>query len=178
MSQLKTTMVIPTYWGRNSKTKIRADDLTYDHPTPLDQEGTLLRCLQSISHLKDQDFLLVVLACATAPDIAEAVETKVQKIISQAGLNIETMVFSRTGLRKMNREIKVQAGSDFSDLLTLNGYSPVRNMCLFAGHVVESEITVFIDDDEVFEDPHFILKAREHIGKKVKGERVLALAGY
>jgi len=178
MSRLKTTMVIPTYWGRDTKTEIRADDLSYDHPTHLDEAGTLLRCLQSMALLKDKDFLLVILACATAPDIAPAVDTKVQNIISQSGINVETMLFSSIGLSKMNREIEARTGSDFSDLLTLSGYSPVRNICLFAGHVLESEITIFIDDDEVFEDPYFISKARENIGKTVNKETVLAVAGY
>jgi len=178
MGRLKTTMVIPTYWGRDSKTGVRKGDLTYDHPTHLDEHGTLLRCLESISKLKDKDFTLVILACATAPDIAQAVDTKVRKIISQADMEVETLIFSSIGLHGMNRYIKAVTESDYSDLLTLKGYSPVRNMCLFAGHVLESDITVFIDDDEVFEDPNFINKAREHIGKVVDKESVFAVAGY
>lgn len=178
MSRLKATMVIPTYWGRDSKTGIREGDLTYDHPTHIDEDGTLLRCLESISKLKDKDFTLVILACATAPDIAQTVDTKVRKIISQADMEVETLLFSSIGLHEMNRQIKAVTGSDYSDLLTLKGYSPIRNMCLFAGHVLESDITIFIDDDEVFEDPNFINKAREHIGKVADKESVFAVAGY
>jgi len=37
---------------------------------------------------------------------------------------------------------------------------------------------VFIDDDEVFEDPNFINKAREHIGRLVNKAPVFAVAGY
>ena len=37
---------------------------------------------------------------------------------------------------------------------------------------------VLIDDDEVFEDPEFIGEVKEFIGKKVNGEKILAVAGY
>jgi hypothetical protein len=41
-----------------------------------------------------------------------------------------------------------------------------------------SEIAVLIDDDEIFEDPSFMDKAVEFIGKEEHGDRVLAVAGY
>lgn len=177
MTGLETTMVIPTYWGREQG-NIQTDDLTYDHPTPLDAEGTLFRCLHSIGNLKHKDFTLVVIACATAPDIAEAVDDKVRKIISRAGLDLEVLLFGSTALSKMNKVVKTDTGEDYSDLINLAGYSPVRNMCLFAGHIRDSDITVFIDDDEVFEDTEFVAKTRKHIGTTVDGETVLAVAGY
>jgi glycosyltransferase involved in cell wall biosynthesis len=43
---------------------------------------------------------------------------------------------------------------------------------------MDSDIAVLIDDDEVFEDPGFIGKAREFIGKTINGEFVGAVAGY
>lgn len=177
MSGMETTMVIPTYWGREQG-NVHVNDMTYDHPTPLDSDGTLFRCLQSIGHLKHKDFALVVIACATAPDIAKAVDDKVRKIISRAGLDIQVLLFSSVALSKMNKAVKAATGEDYSDLLNLAGYSPVRNMCLFAGHVRGSDITVFIDDDEVFEDAEFVAKARKHIGTTVDGQTVLAVAGY
>ncbi len=41
-----------------------------------------------------------------------------------------------------------------------------------------SEIAVLIDDDEIFEDPQFIRKAREFIGKTIDSDFVGAVAGY
>jgi hypothetical protein len=37
---------------------------------------------------------------------------------------------------------------------------------------------VLIDDDEVFEDPEFMTKAREFIGRRIDGKTVSAVAGY
>ena len=51
-------------------------------------------------------------------------------------------------------------------------------MCLFIPHILESDIAVLIDDDEVFEDPHFMAKAREFIGRSFEGKMVNAVAGY
>jgi hypothetical protein len=41
-----------------------------------------------------------------------------------------------------------------------------------------SEVSVLIDDDEIFEDPQFMSKAEEHIGQTVADERVLVVAGF
>jgi hypothetical protein len=67
---------------------------------------------------------------------------------------------------------------DSIDLLQLRGYSHVRNLCLFIPHILESDLAVLIDDDEVFEDPHFMVKAQEFIGRSFKGKMVNAVAGY
>ena len=76
---MKVTMVIPSYWAREREVGWKEGDAIYDHPTPLDSEGTLLRAIQSIKKLEDKDFQLVILAVATAEDIekilsAEALE--------------------------------------------------------------------------------------------------------
>ncbi|HHE72821.1 MAG TPA: hypothetical protein ENL34_11140, partial [Chloroflexi bacterium] len=81
---MKTVMTIPTYWGRESAVGWQEGDAVYDHPTPLDTEGTLARTLKSMEILKDRDFQLVVLACATSEDIETQVEEKVQRIVADA----------------------------------------------------------------------------------------------
>jgi len=40
---MKVTMVIPSYWARESGVGWKEGDAIYDHPSPLDSEGTLLR---------------------------------------------------------------------------------------------------------------------------------------
>jgi hypothetical protein len=60
---MKTVMVIPTYWARDSRTGWKPGDIIYDHPTPIDQEGTLVRMLESLNILEDKNFSLVVFGC-------------------------------------------------------------------------------------------------------------------
>jgi hypothetical protein len=45
---MRLTVIIPSYWGRASNQPVNPEDAVYDHPTPLDHEGTLARALESI----------------------------------------------------------------------------------------------------------------------------------
>ncbi len=63
-------------------------------------------------------------------------------------------------------------------MLSLKGYSNVRNICLYVAHILSSDITVLIDDDELFEQADWIGMAREFIGKRVYGKSVYGVAGY
>jgi len=175
---MKTTMIIPSYWARESFLGTRASDVTYDHPTPLDQQGTLKRTLESLAVLNDKDFDLVVLAIANAEDIQQRVETKVSNIISSTPCPIKVHLFSHSHLSRIHEAIRNAGGERFVRLLKLQGYSNIRNMCLFLPHLLASDIAVLIDDDEVFEDPDFMKKARDFIGRTFKGTFVGAVAGF
>ena len=69
---MKLTMVIPSYWTRERAEGGKEGDIVYDHPTPLDSEGTLLRAIESTGILKDKDFQLVIIAVANAEEIGRA----------------------------------------------------------------------------------------------------------
>lgn len=176
---MKATMVIPSYWGRAGKSGWREGDAVYDHPTPLDAEGTLRRAIQSLAVLKTTDFQLVVIAVATAGEIESQVEQKVSETIKAASLKtgVKVLSFGASHLREINRRL-AETGQKISGLLKLSGYSDVRNMCLFLPHILGSEVAVLIDDDEVFEDPEFMTKATEFIGQEFNGKTVHAVAGY
>jgi hypothetical protein len=176
---MDVTMVIPTYWARESTIGWQEGDAVYDHPTPLDHEGTLLRALQSMEVLADKDFRLVILAIATAEAIEGEVEAKVARIIQSAGAaGIETFLFGPSQLKQIHELLRSQGEGQYCELLQLRGYSPVRNLCLFVAHCLGSEAAVLIDDDEVFEDSRFIAKATEFIGQAIGGQAVAAVAGY
>ncbi len=177
---MKVTMVIPSYWARESDVGYKKGDAIYDHPTPLDSEGTLLRAIQSIKILKDKDFQLVIIAVATAEDIEPEVEKKVANIIKTASsiTGVEVLLFGYSHLKQIHDVLISEGKNDYIELLQLRGYSNIRNLCLFVPHILGSELSVLIDDDEVFEDPEFMTKAKEHIGKNIKGEIVNAVAGY
>jgi hypothetical protein len=176
---MDVTMVIPTYWAREGTIGWQEGDAVYDHPTPLDHEGTLLRALQSMEVLADKDFRLVILAIAAAEAIEGKVEAKVAQIIqSAAATGIKTLLFGPSQLKQIHELLRSQGQGQYCELLQLRGYSPVRNLCLFVAHCLGSEAAVLIDDDEVFEDSHFIAKATEFIGREMGGTAVAAVAGY
>lgn len=173
-------MVIPSYWAREGRLGWQEGDAIYDHPTPLDGEGTLLRALQSIKVLKDKDFQVVILAVATAEDIETRVEKKVASIIksASAAVEVEVLLLGPSHLKQIHDLLIKQGKKEYVGLLKLRGYSNVRNLCLFIPHILGSEVVVLIDDDEVFEDPEFMLKAKEFMGKSIAGRTINAVAGY
>lgn len=175
---MRTTMVIPSYWGRESTQGTKRTDAVYDHPTPLDKEGTLGRTIQSLEILEDRDFELVVIAAATAEDIEGKVEEKVRSIISSATSDIPIHLFSHSQLRQIHEVLKMGGREEFNELLQLGGYSNIRNLCLFLPHLLGSDTALLIDDDEVFEDPTFVKKAHEFIGQIQEGVFIGAVAGY
>ena len=177
---MKVTMAIPSYWGREKQIGWKEGDAIYDHPTPLDSEGTLLRAVQSVAILKDKGFRLVTIAVPASEDIATEVERKVANIIKSASVTIglEILLFGPSQLKQIHELLLRDNKKEYVDLLQLRGYSNVRNLCMFIPHVLGSEAAVLIDDDEVFEDPNFMLKAREFIGKDIGGKTVDAVAGY
>ncbi len=175
---MKTTMVIPSYWAREHAFGTRETDAVYDHPTHLDEEGTLKRALESLSILEDKDFSLVVIAAANAEDITERVEDKVSGIIASVHSDVPTYLFSHSHLGQVHEVLKQADGERFCGLLSLRGYSNIRNLCLFLPHLLGSDIAVLIDDDEVFEDSTFMSRAREFIGRRLDNEFIGAVAGY
>lgn len=175
---MKVTMVIPSYWAGARKVGWKEGDAIYDHPTPLDSEGTLLRAIQSIENLEDKDFQLVILAVATAEDIETQVEKKIANIIESANPGVEVLLFGHHHLKQIHKLLISEGKKEYNDLLQLRGYANIRNLCLFIPHIMGSGAAVLIDDDEVFEDPKFMSKAKEFVGRSIGGKTVNAVAGY
>ncbi|HLI57488.1 MAG TPA: hypothetical protein VKY26_10725, partial [Actinomycetota bacterium] len=57
----RIAVVVPTYWTRPGG-EARAGDAVYDHPTPVDDEGTLGRLLESLVRLDTNRFYVVTIA--------------------------------------------------------------------------------------------------------------------
>ena len=175
---MKTVMVIPTYWARESATGWQPGDAVYDHPTPIDQEGTLREALDSLAVLESNDFSLLILACATTPEIEEAVEERVSEIVQASKRPVDTYVVSHSHLRDLQAVIAESGNEELADILSLTGYANIRNMCLFVPYVLGAEVVVLIDDDEIFDDPQFMEKAGEFIGRRFMGQTIDGVAGY
>ncbi len=175
---MKTVMVIPTYWGRNTKTGWQMSDDIYDHPTPLNREGTLGRVLKSINILEDKDFELVIPVVSTAPEIRTKVYNKVKKIVDIYHPPVKTYLFADWQLKEIKKLYQAVGFNESLELLTLSGYSNIRNMCLFSAYLLQADVVVLIDDDEVFEDPKFMNKAKKFIGGRMFGQTVDGVAGY
>lgn len=175
---MKTVMVIPTYWSRESAVGWQPGDAVYDHPTPLDQEGTLKKTLESLHILENTDFTLVILACATAEDIEAPVEARVREISRDVDPPVDTYIISHSHLHRFHEALMQAGREDLNDVLSLRGYSNIRNMCLFVPYILGGDVVILIDDDEYFDDPRFVDKANEFIGSRFMGQTIDGVAGY
>ena len=173
------TMVIPSYWGRPGPALIDDEKKVFDHPTPLDQQGTLPRLLDSLAIFDDSPCRIVIITVANDPDIAGAVKEHMDSLLAPYRDRYDVANFSLETIGHLRERLSGQApGDDALALLNLDNYAAVRNMCSLAGVLHDSPATVFIDDDEVFTDKHFFHKIDEHLGASHNGETVRALAGY
>ena len=130
--------------------------------------------------LKEKNFQLAVIAVPTSESIAPAIENKIAKIMASASSTsgVKTLLFGPSQLRRIYDLLIEQGRDEFAELLQLKGYSNVRNLCMFIPHVLGSDAAVLIDDDEVFEDPNFMSKAGEFVGRRANGKMADAVAGY
>jgi len=160
-------VTIPTYWSRPGGW--RPGDGIYDHPTPLNSDGTLGRTLESLARLDCRDFSVVVVAAATAPDLAELVQQRVEAIIEASRPVVPTSLFCQWHLEGLRRRLTTAGHQDLEAMLSLDGYSNIRNVCLAVGRLLDAGAVVHIDDDEVFNDCRFLHKVRRGLAGGARG---------
>ncbi|MCD5402077.1 hypothetical protein LR013_05805 [candidate division NPL-UPA2 bacterium] len=173
------TIVIPSYWGGMDKFPALSEKIVFDHPTRLNEDGTLPRLLDSFEILSDKDFKIVIIAVTNTPEIVDEVINKVERLIAPYRLRYDISLLHDKNLSRLGKMFSDSGVSESAcKLVNLKNYAAVRNMCSLSGILTDSDITVFIDDDEVFTDKEFLKKAEEFVGKEYKGNPVRAVAGY
>jgi len=179
---MKTTIVIPTYWrGPESEAPMCTleSDFRYDHATPLDTDGTLARALSSLSILDaEEGFAVAVVAAPTRTEIKQAVQLKVQSIIAQFDYDFPMLLIGPDELVFWRRRLASSGMSEYDQFFSLDGYSNIRNMCLLAAVLTGADVAILFDDDQVYEDPDYLKKATEFIGREHQGRPVSGIAGY
>ena len=66
----RITVVIPTYWCRARGHSGLPEDAVFDHPTPVDEKGTLARCLESLKDLRSHGFRVLLITAPVNPELA------------------------------------------------------------------------------------------------------------
>lgn len=169
---MKQAVIVPTYWAREGG-EWRRGDLVFDHPTPLDEEGTLWRCLESLNKL-DGKFNLFLIVVPTHLDIQENLERKMIDKLNRLSLKYDLIPVFPSTISEVQGCLK---GEPIGEVLNLNGYPQVRNACLLIPFILGSEIFIMLDDDEVVLDKDFLNKAVEYLGENFRGRRIVAKAG-
>jgi hypothetical protein len=141
------TIVIPTYWCRARGYAGIPEDAIFDHPTPLDESGTLGRCLESLKALRIHSFQVLLITAPVHPQIASEVEKRVEQLIEPFRESYPITQFAPSDLDRVRRVLESR-GLD-PGLVSLEAYAQVRNCQILGSVLLDSELIVAIDDDEI-----------------------------
>lgn len=168
---MNPAIIIPTFHQAAADRDKSLAESIYDHPTPLDAPGTLERCLESLQKVQGLGQIIITVS------YNEAVE-KVKGIVDRFP-QMHTLVISESEAAIVQQRLEQLGFGDTADKIGVHGYSAVRNLGLVISNILGFDSVVFLDDDEVVEDPEFLIKAMYGLGKLTRREiPILAKSGY
>jgi hypothetical protein len=171
----RTCIVVPTYWTREGG-EPREGDAVYDHPTALGGPDTLHALLESLTTLRGEFYVLILVA-VTADDVAYAAEAQVRRIASRYS-GYPTLVFGSTQLAAMHQRLRDVGLGGVESQVALTNYPTIRNLQLAVPLTLGSEQIVALDDDEIVVEPDFLQRAVEPLGSRIGGTIVDGLSGH
>jgi hypothetical protein len=164
----ETWIVVPTYWTFPT-TAPGKELFAFDHPTPLDEEGTLARTLESFRKLQGK-FNVLIIAGACNPLIEAQIDDKIRQIVRPFIQDFPLYLASPANLAALNALLP-------EPILRLDTYGNIRNVQLALPYLAGATSAVGIDDDEVIEIPDFVSRATRFLGNTVDGVKVGGVAG-
>lgn len=173
---MNPAVIIPTFHTSPLRKRGGKRNSLYDHPTPVNERGSLDRCLESLQNVKDLGQVIILVAVEGG--VEKEAARKVQAIANRYP-RMHTLVIAQEEATLVQQRLSQLGFGDVSDAIGLSGYSAVRNLGLVVAHVLGFDSVVFIDDDEVIEDRDFLRKAMYGLGKLTKkGIPILAKSGF
>ncbi|MBN2405509.1 MAG: hypothetical protein JXE06_08010 [Coriobacteriia bacterium] len=170
-------VILPTFWMRRRSRGTERTHAIYDHPTPVDQDGTLPDLLRSLEAVRGLGRVLVLVA-TTDSSIEHEAEDRVRGILADFP-EIDAFVIGAAEMGSLHRRMEQLEFADLISGVSLSGYGAVRNAGLIAAAVLGSPSVVFVDDDQIITDPGFLETALEGIGERTaSGKVIMAKSGY
>jgi glycosyltransferase involved in cell wall biosynthesis len=150
----------------------------------LQSEGVQLtrRAIQSLKILRDDDFTLVLLVCFDLPNgkkesSVSEMDRAFREEIRALGMK-RVFLFSSLNLKGLRSYLDNRNFKELSSLIDLKGFSKIRNTGLLLAQALSVEAVLFIDNDEVIEDPDFLNIACEHLHEEWNGKLVSGKGGF
>lgn len=169
---MKKAIIIPIYLRLN-----KPEELPHAKGLELAK-----RAINSLKVLNDQDFSLILPVSfdlggkdeeALLVELDGALRTEIKHLRKEGAF-----IFSSHHLKSL-REILDQKGfSNFSTQIGLKGFSKIRNTGLLLAQVLGMEVAVFIDNDEVVEDPNYLETACKYLNEKWNDKVVSGKGGF
>ncbi len=173
---MNPVIVIPTYIASRRQKENPSLMATYDHATPISGQGELGRCLESIE--KAQGNVPVIILVASDRSVEKQAADKVQAVASKYP-GVQSLVIGAPEQALVHQRMEQLGLTEYNEGIGLVGYSAIRNLGLVVAAVFGFDAVVFVDDDEIVEDPEFMKKAVYGLGKLTKkGIPIVAKTGY
>ena len=173
---MNPAVIIPTFHTAPTKRGASKPSNLYDHPTPLNEQGTLGRCLNSLQQVRGLGQVIILVAAEGG--VEDEAAKKVQNIANQFP-QMHTLVIGRAEAEIVQQRLDQLGFGGQQEAIGLTGYSAIRNLGLVVAQVLGFDSVVFIDDDETIEDEAFLEKAMYGLGKLTKkGIPILAKSGF
>ena len=154
---MKPVVIIPTFISGVSRARKSSSVVTtYDHTTNIHEAGELDRCLGSLENVEGMGLILVLL-CADQ-NVEEQAQAKVQEVVN-AHPSLEVIVIAQPELQAVRQHLEAKGCPPLKHEVALQGYGAIRNLGLLLANVLGFDAVVFLDDDELVEDPEFLKKA-------------------
>ncbi|MEJ2071663.1 MAG: hypothetical protein P8X58_14895, partial [Syntrophobacterales bacterium] len=169
-------LAVPTYWTLPEV--CGEEEIFFDHPTPLNTQGTLRRTLESLVPLVEPGVVAVgVVAAPSAADLSPTMEAWLEELLTSPPLPYPVVLFCPSHLALLKDFLRGQGKEAWVDLLSLTSYGAIRNITLVLANLLESEVLVSLDDDEVVEDKEFLAKISADLAYLGRQYSVFGLAG-
>jgi hypothetical protein len=173
---MNPVIIIPTTYAVNGGTNSDDPVAYYDHPSRPGHAEELDRCLRSLRRVQDVG-VIVVLVSAQRRILRSAVETVEATVNRFPDLNI--LVVAEGEHTLIHERLEQLGAGNLRKEIGLTGYAAIRNLGLVVANVLGFDSVVFLDDDEVVDDPDFLHKAVYGLGKLTRrGVPILAKTGF
>lgn len=174
---MNPVVIIPTFVSVSRRRRESQSVIDqYDHTTAITQQGELGRCLSSLE--KVEGLGLIIILVAAEGGIENQAAEKVRAVAAEHP-ELNVLVIGAAELALVRQRMEQLNIGQLRHEIGLVGYGAVRNLGLVVAHTLGFDAVVFLDDDEVIDDPKFLVKGMYGLGKLTKkGIPILAKTGF
>lgn len=169
---MNPAILIPTYWSRDPQ-----EERDYDHTTSVtDPHPSLERLLASLDGT--QGIARTIILLAAERDVEKEARAQVDAIVSKHPA-LNPLVIGVPEARLIQNHVLAAAPRLTGECVSLRGYGAIRNLGLITAAIFGHAQVIFLDDDEVVEDPEFLPKAMYGLGQLTRQNLpILAKSGF
>ena len=167
----KTAIVIPAY--------IKAD-------SPQEISKTtgfkmLKRALKSLEIIKNGELDIILPFCIEGKGTDEDTAKEYHSLLMEALSNpfpFRRIVLTSHNLNAVKKYISRNGFSDVAEKLNVCGFPNIRNCGLIISHALGAAVTIFLDNDEIIENPDFLHIALEGVTEPADGVKMDGKGGF